>query len=234
MSADAMPNDLASRITRLLALTPDSMQAQAEQAAIESELMAALSAGGREAGEALILSLAQHGYEVVSVPITRSFWRVDLPPPRVLEFWFNPDDDPFIAAMSYRDGKPKGTPAQIRAAARHKAFYQRYEKLIADEESEIAALSPDDRLVLVIGEFEADVANGGFGQYLENKDLEQAQRALRYLTEIGAKRTAGWLSSALEASGDSVAVERLDHQFFNNPQDLASLVIRHLTRSSGG
>ena len=146
--------------------------------------------------------------------------------------WFNPPNDPIIAALSYRDGVPWGTPSQKRAAQRQQAFYARYEELIPTDDSTAATLSEEDRLIFIVGEFEADVNNGGFGQYLDNKGAERAEEALRCLNEIGARRTARWLSSALEAAADSATLERLDNQFFNKPQDLPSLVMRHLSKAS--
>ena len=223
-----MAGDIAKLIGRLVELTPDSTEAEAARHAIESELMVALGAGGREAGESLVNSLSEHGYDLVRV--RPCFWQVVLPPPRVLELWFNPPKDPIIAASSYREGTPWGTPSQKRAAARQEAFYARYEKLIPIDDAAAAALLPEDRLVFIIGEFEADVNNGGFGQYLENKSNERAHEALRYLEQIRAGRTARWLSSALEAAADSAALDRLDNLFFNKPQDLPSLVMRYLAK----
>ena len=223
-----MAGDIAKLIGRLVELTPDSTQAEATQHAIESELMGALGAGGRQAGESLVNSLSEHGYDVVRV--RPCFWQVVLPPPRVLEVWFNPPKDPIIAALSYREGKPWGSPAQKRAAERQEAFYARYEKLIPIDDAVAGALSPEDRLIFIVGEFEADVNNGGFGQYLDNKGVDRAQEALRYLEQIGAGRTARWLSSALEGATDSAALDRLDNQFFKKPQDLPSLVMRHLSK----
>lgn len=223
-----MPSELASLIGRLLKLTPGTTKAEDQQHAIEHELMVALGAGGRESGEALVRSLADQGYELER--LRPCFWRVDIPTPRVLELWFNPPEDPVVAALSYRVGTPWGTPRQKRAAERQAAFYARYEKLFPMEEAETAALPPEDRLILLVGEFEADVNNGGFGQYLENKGADRAQEALGYLREIGAGRTARWLSSALKAGAGSGVLDRLDSQFFDKPQDLPSLVMRHLSK----
>jgi hypothetical protein len=39
-------------------------------------------------------------------------------------------------------------------------------------------LPPDDRLVLLVGELEADVNNGGFSRYLDNKGRRRARAAL--------------------------------------------------------
>jgi hypothetical protein len=223
-----MHGDFVRSIARLIELTPESAEAEAEETKIRSKLLEALGTGGRQAAEALINSLSEDGFELVHVK--RGFWRVELPPPRVLEFWFNPPDDPIIATASYREGTPWGTPSQKRAAERQEAFYARYEKLIPINDSAAACLSQEDRLIFVIGEFEADVNNGGFGQYLDNKGLERPQEALRHLEAIGARRTARWLSSALEAGADSAALDRLDDQFFNKPQDLPSLVMRNLSK----
>ena len=225
-----MQSHLVKSVARLIELAPDSAEAESEQRAIESKLMDSLAGGGRVAGEALVNSLSEHGYVVIRV--RPCFWQVVLPPPQVLEVWFNPPKDPIIAALSYREGTPWGTPAQKRAAERQEAFYARYEALVPIEESEVEQLPADDRLIFVIGEFEADVNNGGFDQYLDNKSAERAQEALRHLTDIGARRTARWLSSALESFDDADALERLNGQFFNKPQDLPSLVMRHLSKGS--
>ncbi len=225
-----MHGDFVRSVARLIGLTPESAAADKQRHDIESDLMAVLSAGGREAGEALVNSLSGHGFEVVRV--RPCFWQVVLPPPRVLELWFNPPKDPCIAALSYREGTPWGTPSQKRAAARQEAFYARYEKLIPIDDSAAAALPPEDRLILIIGEFEADLNNGGFSQYLDNKGVARAREALRCLEEIGAGRTVRWLSSALKAADDSAALERLDNQYFKKPQDLPSLVMRHLSKLS--
>jgi hypothetical protein len=92
------------------------------------------------------------------------------------------------------------------------------------------ALVPEDRLVQLIGEFEADVNNGGFGQYLSNKGAARAREALACLSSIGAKRTTGWLKSALEGPRDEDSLARLDQQFFENAEDLASLAMTYIRR----
>ncbi|MFZ5786014.1 MAG: DMP19 family protein [Acidobacteriota bacterium] len=53
------------------------------------------------------------------------------------------------------------------------------------------------RLIVLVGELEAEVANGGFAQHLESKGEARAREALGCLESIGATRTARWLRSAL-------------------------------------
>jgi hypothetical protein len=152
-------------------------------------------------------------------------WRVTIPAPRVLEVWFTGGDDPVVAALSYRVGAPWGSKAQKKAAKLQAEFYRRYERLPS------GALAPDDRMVQLIGEFEADVNNGGFGQYLGNKGEARAREGLAGLSAIGAKRTARWLRSALEGDGGEDGLARLDQQFYEKAEDLASLAMTYINQS---
>jgi hypothetical protein len=146
---------------------------------------------------------------------------VALPPPRVLEIWFTGGDHPVVAAVSYRTGKPWGSKKQKLAAELQAAFYERYAQLAARG----AALSPDERLIELVGELEADLNNGGFDQYLRNKGEERGRDALAALSAIGARRTGRWLAAALAAGPGATALGRLDEQFNEKPEDLASLVM---------
>ena len=83
----------------------------------------------------------------------------------------------------------------------------------------------------MVGELEADVNNGGFGQYLENKGEVRAREALRHLSTIGAKRTARWLTAALAPTADPSGLEKLDQQFFAKPEDLASLAMSYIEKA---
>jgi hypothetical protein len=150
-------------------------------------------------------------------------WRVEIPPPRVLEIWFTGGDNPAIAALSYRVGKPWGSAEQKMAAKLQADFYRRYERLA----SRTGKLAADDRLVQLIGEFEADVNNGGFGQYLGNKGDARAREALACLSVIGAKRTVRWLTAALKGR-DDVGLARLDQEFYEKAEDLASLAMIYI------
>jgi hypothetical protein len=199
---------LPALVDALVAMTPGSPEAEPPQHAIESRLMDALRCGGRPAGEELVASLAAHGYALQRLDALSCMWRVVLPPPRVLEIWFTGGEAPVVAAVSYRVGKPWGSRTQRRAAKLQAEFYRRFEALAARD----GELAPDDRLVQLVGEFEADVNNGGFGQYLDNKGAARARETLACLSTIGARRTVRWLESAL-AGGEAEDLARLDQEF---------------------
>ncbi|NJN63433.1 MAG: DMP19 family protein [Acidobacteria bacterium] len=188
--------------------------------------MSALSSGGREAGEQLVDSLVVHGYTLERLDALPCMWRVSIPSPRVLEIWFTGGDTPVVAAVSYRVGKPWGSEAQRRAAKLQAEFYRRYELLSLRD----GALPPDDRLIQLIGAFEADVSNGGFGQYLANHGAACGREALACLSAIGAKRTAKWLNAALGGRLDTDGLARLDQHFNEKAEDLASLTMIYLGR----
>lgn len=90
--------------------------------------------------------------------------------------------------------------------------------------------SAAETLVRVIGDLEADVNNGGFNQYIDNKGRWQARRAAKCLQSIGARRTERLLESALGLPPDSPQFERLDAAFYRSSEDLPSLVMRHLEK----
>ncbi len=214
-------------VDSLAALTPGTVAAEQSQRAIESLLMEALGNGGRQAGERLIESLVAHGYKIERLDALPCMWRVAVPSPRVLEIWFTGGDNPVIAALSYRVGKPWGSKAHKIAAKLQAEFYRRYERLAAEQ----GALSPDDRVIQLVAELEADVNNGGFGQYLDNKGEARAREALACLSAIGARRTGRWLASALEDRGNVDGLARLDQEFYGKAEDLASLTMTHIRRS---
>jgi hypothetical protein len=119
-----MHGDFVRSIARLIELTPESAEAEAEETKIRSKLLEALGTGGRQAAEALINSLSEDGF--VLVHAKRGFWRVELPPPRVLEFWFNPPDDPISlqprriargrrGERRHRNERPSGRKRSTRA-----------------------------------------------------------------------------------------------------------------------
>jgi hypothetical protein len=218
---------LPALVDSLVSLVPGTAAAEQPERAIESLLMDALRSGGRQAGEKLVESLGAHGYAVERLDALPCMWRVAIPSPRVLEIWFTGGDNPVVAAVSYRLGKPWGTRAQKTAAKLQAKFYRRYEHLAPHD----ATLSLDDRLIQLVGELEADVNNGGFGQYLSNKGEARAREALTCLSAIGAKRTARWLASALEGRGGADGLMRLDEQFYEKAEDLASLAMGHIRRS---
>jgi uncharacterized protein DUF4375 len=223
-----MPSSsLTPHIRRILSVAPGDPSVIEETHAI-SHLMIVALRQGRAAGERLVESLADDGFVLERVDVLPCMWLVKTPPPRVLELWFTGGEDPVIGSLSYRVGKPWGSPKQRAVLKLQTEFYSRYETLGARREA--VRLTPRDRLILLVGDFEADVNNGGFDQYLGNKGLPTAREALRALKTIGAKRTAGWLTAALEAPGDREALDRLDAAFHERPEDVAALVMRSIAK----
>jgi hypothetical protein len=223
--AGSKAKGLPSLVGSLVGKEPGTAEAVALQREIESLLMQVLRSGGRPAGDMLVDSLAGNGFVLKRLDALPSMWLVVLPAPRVLEIWFTGEREiSGVAALSYRVGKPWGSKAQKAAAKLQAEFYGRFEKQPAKD----ARLSRDDRLIQLVGEFEADVNNGGFGQYLGNKGEARARKTLASLKSIGAKRTSEWLSAALEAGNDEATLQKLDQEFFANSEDLAVLTMKHI------
>lgn len=86
-------------------------------------------------------------------------------------------------------------------------------------------ISAADRRILLVGEFEADVNNGGFSQYLDNKGRRRAAETLRVLEETAAPKTAALLRAALADSNDEAALQKLDARFYRSREDLAVLMM---------
>jgi hypothetical protein len=88
-------------------------------------------------------------------------------------------------------------------------------------------LSALDRRLLLVGELEADVNNGGFSQYLNNKGRRRARSALAALTAIGARKTAAMLEEAMAPGVSEARLSALDDRFYKVTEDLAVLAVRH-------
>jgi hypothetical protein len=180
-----MPS-LPALVDSLVALAPGTAAAEQPQHAIESLLMAALRSGGRQAGERLVDSIAEHGYAVERLDALPCMWRVAIPSPRVLEIWFTGGDNPVLAAVSYRRGKPWGTRAQKTAAKLQAEFYRRYERLAPQD----TTLSSDDRLIQLVGEFEADVNNAAAPLAQERNQPALVRQIEKWLQRAGIAENA--------------------------------------------
>jgi hypothetical protein len=140
------------------------------------------------------------------------------------------------AHLVYKDKPPKVR--RTRAHRLQDAFYARYnglwDQLRADSAlwdrysaDRATAFGADDRRLLLVGDFEGDVNNGGFSQYLSNKGLPEARLALAAMQAIGARRTAHMLEEALEHPDDESVLERLTNAFYERAEDLAALAAQH-------
>lgn len=86
-------------------------------------------------------------------------------------------------------------------------------------------ISAADGQILLVGELEADVNNGGFSQYLDNKGRRRAAAALHALERIGAVKTAALLRAAIASASDDAALQKLDARFDRSREDLAVLAM---------
>lgn len=118
----------------------------------------------------------------------------------------------------------------------HEWFYSLWmsvQKL--SDKSEIERLSDAERTTYYIALLEAQVMNGGLGQYLTNTDGQFIDETIDCLTVIGALRTADIVEKAKllrekGASYDEIwetkarQLERLDEDFLAIAEDLGKLV----------
>ena len=133
------------------------------------------------------------------------------------------------ASLTYVEVRvPRLRVAELERDAIQKRYYERYmaigRRAYADPPGRISAM---ERRLLLVGELEADVNNGGFSQYLSNKGPRRARAALAALKAIGAKKTAGMLAAAMTPGASAARLDALDRRFYAAPDDLATLAARH-------
>jgi len=114
----------------------------------------------------------------------------------------------------------------------HSAFYELWDRLSTTEPPPRTGSS--ERAVFLVGLFEAELMNGGFGQYLTNTDGAYVPETSDVLKRIGAHRSLALLRSAVAlrvgreswvAAWDERSEEyaQLDHDFLDAAEDLAGL-----------
>jgi hypothetical protein len=116
------------------------------------------------------------------------------------------------------------TPKEQVRHERQEAFYEAYNSIV---EKAYGPRPPRilgrDRIVLLIGEFEADVNNGGFAQFLDNKGRLRAKATIGALRTIKAEKTAAMLEAAMKVGVTEEELGRLDSRFYKGLEDLAEL-----------
>ena len=106
---------------------------------------------------------------------------------------------------------------EVKLDPRHIAFYAQWEKLIhLHDSSELDELSDSEKAVYYVGLLEAQVMNGGIGQYLANTNGEYVDATIDCLQTIGADKTSQILNDAValkqpSQSFDDVWDEHADH-----------------------
>jgi hypothetical protein len=190
-------------------------------------------AGGLRAAERAVAALNARDRRLALVqrgPSSRT-WREELDGGRrTLELQLVADRTIRSALVRYQRAPAVRVAPRRRAThAVQEAFYARYleigQKAYRDPRHR---LSPGDRLVLLVGELEADVNNGGFSQYLGNKGRRRARAALAALRAVGARQTARLLVTAMAPRTTAARRSALDERFHAAPEDLAGLTARRV------
>lgn len=155
-----------------------------------------------------------------------------------------------------------GAAAQARVIAPHElsptgilspaeqAFYAALERVRAREaDVGYRKLAARERLVLCLGNFEAEVNNGGFSQFFLNSSGDHAADTLKALEKIGARKGAAMLAEAMAlfpggapppdrdvrgallleiAQSHGEALSALDARYQRSPELIPFLAERHL------
>jgi hypothetical protein len=199
---------------------------------LEHLLMRITGAGGLRAAARAVAALNARDRRLVLVQKGASMrtWREELGGRRTLEIQLVVNRV-FRSALVRHQVVPKVrvTPRQRAIHAVQEAFYARYMKIGQQAYRDPRRrLAPDDRLVLLVGELEADVNNGGFFQYLDNKGRRRARAALAALRKVGARKTARMLGTAMAPRTTAPQRSALDARFYDAPEDLALLTARRV------
>jgi uncharacterized protein DUF4375 len=228
MKARATATEQMARLLRRLTALPTRSRAAGElKIRLERLLMNLAASGGLRAVDraVAVLNARDRRLRLVGKHRGGRKWREELTADRALEI-------DVVVGQIYRSThvvyrvvrEPRLTPKQRAIRDLQEAFYSRYmavgQKSYRDPRYRLA---PSDRLVLLIGELEADVNNGGFDQYLGNKGRRRARAALAALRAVGARKTAGMLAKAMAPGATPGGLSALDERFSRVPENLAVL-----------
>jgi hypothetical protein len=213
-------------LAALLRRAPGSRENARDLAALELALLGALKRGLREA-ERLVRDLGQGlGLEPVEKARGRRRWSALLDARRRLEVSLMADRTWQAAWVRYERVRParRLTPRQARIDALQQEFYERYAQVGAKAyASPPRRITRGERVLLLVGDLEAGVNNGGFSTYLANKGRRRARETVLALRSIGAARTARMLERALAPGMTGAQLGSLDARFYRTPEDLAKL-----------
>ena len=222
---------LRGLLDRLPRAKAGTKAANTERWEAERLLMGAILERGLPEVDRIVAAANERGGRFASVDATptRRHWRTALEGGGTLDIAVSDMGDLRTASVMLHDPPPVLTPRERRRHEVQERFYARYmsagSRAYADPPRRIG---PDDRLVLLVGELEADVNNGGFDQYLDNKGRRRARAALEALKKIRATRTARLLETALRPKASPEDLSALDAKFYDHPEDLATLAMRAL------
>jgi hypothetical protein len=224
---------LTTLACRLTALPPASLRASSTRAELEHLLMRLLAGAGLRGVDAAVRDLIRGGLPITLqnhepgvriwaglLPQQKAELRVTVTASRLIR----------TTLVTWRAAHATVLSGHQRERTRiQNAFYSRY--LAAGRKAYAprpGRLPRPDRWVLLVGEFEADIQNGGFRQFLANKGRRRARAVLRVLDSIAVPRTAALLRHALRPSVPEPAWGRLDRQYDRTGEDLTVATMRHL------
>ena len=218
-------------LSRLVDTTSGAPASEKVRRQAEALLRQTVAAGGLAAAERLVKALNGRGHDFALAPQQwKNYrgWREELADgEHVLELHFASNSSYTSASVRYLY-RPRRTARQRAAQELQKRFYQRYmdigQKAYRDTNYRPSTI---DRRLLLVGELEADVNNGGFSQYLANKGARRARSAVAALKAIGARKTAAMLEQAMAPGATAARLSALDGRFYKAPEDLAVLAARH-------
>jgi len=194
----------------------------------EHALLRLMKRGGKRAANAALKAARPGGTALTRLQNVgdTATWRATYGPrgETMLQAWFVAGRDMQATSVTYvRVVVPKVPPAQRALHALQQAFYERYLEVGQRWYQGIGPrrLPRVDNVILLIGELEADVNNGGFSQYLDNKGRRRARAALAALRTVGARKTAEMLEAAMSPGVTEKRLEALDRKFYRGPEDLA-------------
>jgi hypothetical protein len=217
-------------LSRLIRSTPKSPASEKLRRQAEGELRQAVQAGRLAGVQRLVKALNGRGHAFSPLKDWKNYrgWREELADGEsVLELHVAANSSYTSASVRYFR-RPRLTPRQLATQELQKRFYDRYLE-VGQKTYRNARYRPStmDRRLLLVGELEADVNNGGFSQYLANKGRRRARSALAALRAIGALKTGRMLEQALMSGASEKRLASLDERFQKAPEDLALLAARH-------
>jgi hypothetical protein len=213
------------------------------RARLEHFLLSTLRERGDEAVAALLRSLPGHNFKQLGGGVAEHQVRYLSAVPGTPGILVATFSGPISASVNVTSGDELKEPPT--PDPRHQAFYEMWESMLGPPDADVAQLDPTRRAVLLVGLLEAEVMNGGLGQYLANTNGVHLEDTVQCLASIGAERTraivveagklgkeAGSFSAAWESRAQDL--ERLDDEFLASGEDLAGLTVDAFFEGSAG
>jgi hypothetical protein len=223
-------HEVSALLRRVISRPPGSPAGNRARAEVEHRLMQVLVARGLTAVSRVVAGLTLPGcilHQTASTGETRA-WQALPAADRELTIRVSRNRFYRVVSVQHRRlWKAELTRHRRAIAALQREFYDRYTAAgRVAYATPPGRLPPSERQILLIGEFEADINNGGFLQYLDNKGRRRAAAARGILIRIGANRTAALLGEALAPGTSEDRLRELDGLFDRTREDLAVLTIR--------